>query len=170
MNLKSKKGMTLVETLVAISVLMVAVSGALTLANKSLQTGRITKDRMVATYLAEEGVELVRNIRDENFLAGTNWINGLNGVCTNTNGCRIDATNMVVSSCSATCPPLNYDDATGIYAYNGAWPDSPFVRIIKVDTIPSAPDEILVTVTVSWTHGLITNNFVLKDILFNWYQ
>jgi Tfp pilus assembly protein PilV len=42
---KNSKGLTLIETLVAISVLMVAVSGALSLSNKSLQSTAFAKDQ-----------------------------------------------------------------------------------------------------------------------------
>ena len=58
------RGFTLVETLVAIAILMIAVSGPLVVANKGLISALYSKDQAMATFLAQEGMELVRNEKD----------------------------------------------------------------------------------------------------------
>lgn len=180
MNLKktnkvsAKLGLTLIETLVAISVLMVAVSGAITLANQSLRSSSVSKDQITASYLAEEGMESVKNIRDSNFLRGASalWLDGL-GPCNSGNGCKIDSNdvNPTASACGGGCVQMTYDPATGRYGHNTSWQNSAFIR--KIEVKPAAggnSQEMLVTVTVSWTHALITHSFSLKETIYEWYQ
>jgi hypothetical protein len=60
----NKIGLTLVETLVAISILTIAVIGPLGIIAQALHTSYYTRDQMTAHYLAQEAVEYVRNLRD----------------------------------------------------------------------------------------------------------
>lgn len=62
--LSQKKGLTLVETLVAISILTIGVVGPLGVIAQALHTSYYTRDQMTAYYLAQEAVEYVRNLRD----------------------------------------------------------------------------------------------------------
>ncbi|OJI09557.1 MAG: hypothetical protein COV08_00210 [Candidatus Vogelbacteria bacterium CG10_big_fil_rev_8_21_14_0_10_49_38] len=56
---KSQSGFTLIEAFVAIVVLMIVVLGPMTLLSRSLFDARYIKDEIIATYLAQEGVELM---------------------------------------------------------------------------------------------------------------
>jgi len=70
---KSKKsrnsGQSLVEMLVAISVIVIALLGILVLVNRSLGINRVASEHYTATYLAAEGIELVKNLIDQKFKA-----------------------------------------------------------------------------------------------------
>ncbi len=66
--LKSRKGETLVELLVAITFLTVGALSAVRLMGLANINNQITKERVVATNLAREGLETVRSIRDTNWL------------------------------------------------------------------------------------------------------
>ena len=45
----SQKGFTIIETLIAITVLMIAVAGPLSVASKGLLSAQISKDQMIAS-------------------------------------------------------------------------------------------------------------------------
>jgi Tfp pilus assembly protein PilV len=60
-----KKGFTLLEALVAISILMVAVAAPITIAQKGISSAVYTKEQMIASYLAQDAIEYIKNIRDE---------------------------------------------------------------------------------------------------------
>ena len=66
-----KRGLTLVETLVAISILTIAVVGPLGIIAQALHTSYYIRDQMTAYYLAQEAIEYVRNIRDDQSIAIT---------------------------------------------------------------------------------------------------
>ena len=67
-KLKSQKGETLIEVLVALVLLVVGALSALRLFGLTGLNNQITKERVIATNLAREGLEAVRNIRDTNWL------------------------------------------------------------------------------------------------------
>lgn len=58
------KGLTLLETLVSITIISITIIGPLSFIATSSSYARQTKDALVATYLAEEMVELVQNQYD----------------------------------------------------------------------------------------------------------
>jgi hypothetical protein len=68
MDIKYKLGQSLVESLVALAVSIVIVSGMLVAVNLSLKTMRINKTRSYATKLARDGMEAIRQLRDS-----TSW-------------------------------------------------------------------------------------------------
>jgi prepilin-type N-terminal cleavage/methylation domain-containing protein len=57
-------GFTLIETLVSVAIITLAILGPLTVAITSASYAKNSKDVIVATYLAHEGIELVRYERD----------------------------------------------------------------------------------------------------------
>lgn len=58
-------GFTLVETLVAISILLLAIIGPMTIAQKGIQNSLYASDQTTAVFLAQEAIEAVRQLRDE---------------------------------------------------------------------------------------------------------
>lgn len=64
----SASGFTLVETLVAISLLLIAVVGPMTFLTRSSQSTEIANQQIPAVFLAQEGLELVQRERDNEFL------------------------------------------------------------------------------------------------------
>ncbi len=61
-------GQTLIETLVACFVLVMGISAALGLANYSLGATNSIKQQLVGMGLAREGLEVIKNMRDTNWL------------------------------------------------------------------------------------------------------
>jgi len=54
--------------LVGISIIIVSLLGILVLVNRSLALNRVTAEHYVATYLAAEGIELMRNFFEKSYL------------------------------------------------------------------------------------------------------
>ncbi len=65
----SLTGFTLIELLIAISVFMLGIMGAFSLSLSNLNKSKENVNRVIAADLAREGIEIVRNIRDSNWLA-----------------------------------------------------------------------------------------------------
>lgn len=180
-KLRTDSGFTLVETMVAIFVLMIAVIAPMSIAAQALATARYAKDQVTAFYLAQEGIELVRNIRDNNALSGGVWNGGVLGnpdgstedakFCYSTKGCRINPIDLQVNICKndtdTVCSPL-YLNSNNIYNYDTTGSKTIFTRTINI--IKTSTDEIKVSSTISWKSNSILepNTFTITDMLFNW--
>lgn len=174
-------GFTLIETLVAVSILLVAIVGPMEIASKGLFSAFYAQDEITAFYLAQEGVEYVRNARDTNYLIAIqedpqrNWLQDMEQ-CTDyyldsqsSPGCKLDATYIVggwlftdgATPCDGVCEPLRYDDETfgiftNIYFDSPTGEQTKFTRILKI--LVDGPDVIqadsaTIEVTVTWTTG-----------------
>ncbi|MBM3283921.1 prepilin-type N-terminal cleavage/methylation domain-containing protein [Candidatus Gottesmanbacteria bacterium] len=75
-----EKSFTLLEVMMAIFVLTIAVGASYILIQKTFIASSLTQSKLVAYYLAQEGVENVRNIRDTNWLNDVPWNEGIAGV------------------------------------------------------------------------------------------
>ncbi len=75
---KSLTGFTIIELMITIFVILTGVAGTLVVIQHSIRAVSVSSDRFTAAYLAKEGMEIVRNIRDNNFLREiTPWDTGL---------------------------------------------------------------------------------------------
>ena len=98
------RGFTLIETLVAIAVLSLAITGPMVIAQKGIGSAIYARDEVTAFYLAQEAIEYIRNVRDTNRIKDyeinppqnttVDWLwefdsNGAN--CMDPNTCQIDA-------------------------------------------------------------------------------
>src|SRR5437870_3817634 len=75
-----EKGFTMIEMIVAIAILVSALIVIYTAFAASYALAINASDRIVAAYLAQEGIEIVRNVRDNNWLSGNpNWNSSFTG-------------------------------------------------------------------------------------------
>src|SRR4051812_38691805 len=94
-NKNKNKGFTLVETLVAIFIFVLSTTALVAVTGNSVSDVSIAKNKLVARALSEEGIEMVRNIRDSSALSGTGssgWSDfaTLMDSCFLGPGCKID--------------------------------------------------------------------------------
>lgn len=72
-----KLGFTIIEVLIAVVVITVGILGVLAVIHQTISYMSLSSSKLIATYLTQEGMEIVRNIRDTNWLEGENWNSGL---------------------------------------------------------------------------------------------
>ncbi len=77
MTKKAPRGQSFIEAMVAITVLVTAVSSALALVQSSITATRVGGAQIVAANLAREGLEVVRSLRDTNWLQSRSFQVGL---------------------------------------------------------------------------------------------
>ncbi len=66
-NLKFKAGFSLMEILVVLFIVSTAMLGIVSLIIQNIQVQSINKNNLIASSLAQEGIELIRNVRDNNW-------------------------------------------------------------------------------------------------------
>jgi type II secretory pathway pseudopilin PulG len=170
---RQQSGFTIIETLVAITILMVAIAGPLTVAHKGLTAAIYARDQMIGSYLAQDAIEYVKNQRDSNKLAGRAWLYGFDGCGSISNGvsCTVDTIRDVVTPCLITesCSLLRIDDTAGGYVHSGGV-SSLFRRVIKINTNGDDPKAARVVAIVSWTTGTIANSITSESDLYDTFR
>ncbi len=165
--MKTLPAFTLLETLVAVSVLLMALLGPFSIAQQSLRSSYYARDQVTAFYLAQEGVEFVRAVRDENYLSGSDWLAGIGAACTGT-PCTVDYPNFTYAACpQGGCPVLKVSANGALYNHDSGT-DSPFTRHVLLTASPTNPDQIIVSVTISWKSAGVSRVFTIQERLFNW--
>ena len=174
-NIRFKSGFTLVEALVALSILIVGIISGFILVTKALYDVTIIQDRLTASFLAQEGVELVRQIRDSNYLkslggTSTDWDNNLK-----TDGDYLISANIDTGTVILPLPfwqdkSLYYHPSSGVYNYDnsGGAVSTVFKRKINIKHLST--DEIQVQAIMGWQSKGINFNLVVEDHLFNWLK
>lgn len=79
---KMKKGQILLELLIAIGIFIISVSSLIFFVLDGYISGRLAREMTIANFLAEEGIEAARSIRDNNWddlVAGNHGLAILNG-------------------------------------------------------------------------------------------
>ena len=151
-------GFTLLETIVAVGVIMVGLVAVLVLINSSLSYVSLIKDRLIAANLNSEGLEVARNIRDNNWLQNQAWNNGL------TDGDYQVAYNSL-SLNPYTDTELLIDASSGLYNYSNGSP-SGFKRKVSIANLSSY--ELRVISAVTWQRKGINYTNSAEEHLFNW--
>jgi prepilin-type N-terminal cleavage/methylation domain-containing protein len=189
----NRDGFTLVETLIAISIFSMSVVGLMTVLARGISDTNYAKHRITASYLAEEGIEYIKNMRDTYVLndptsASDGWDKFL--VKINNNNCRdidlgckfddnktldftsLEDPNFIFSSCGNTvdCSLYYYED-NGKYSYsqNGSGVNSGFTRVIYIPVLDLAK-EVVVYSTVSWSKGSTQYKITFSNNLLKWKE
>ena len=66
-----QSGQTIIETLTAVFIMAMGITAALGLANYALNNSTSIAKQIIGTGLAREGIEMVKNMRDDNWLNDT---------------------------------------------------------------------------------------------------
>lgn len=156
MKLVYKKGYVLVEVIIALSVLTVGFLSLIYLLNSAIGLNRVVAENYIATYLAAEGIEIVKNIIDTNVLnSGRTWNSGLG-----------DGEYEVNYNSTDLSPYrnrfLNLDN-NNRYTYSSGNP-TPFKRKI---IIQNSADAIKVISIVSWKSRAGDSQIQLEDVFYN---
>lgn len=154
------KGFTLLEMLVAIAIVVIGALGVFSAVAKYSTLTQNEKDSLTAAYLCQEGIEIVKNIRDTNWIAeASSWKDGL--PCSS--GCEADWSSSSLSAFSSE-DFLYVDSETGFYQYAHDSSDTEtfFTREITVSEV--GDDELDIQVDVVWPGHTMT----VKEDIYNW--
>lgn len=192
MNMKKTigTGFTLLETMIAVTILTLAVAGPLFTASRAIVATQLAQSQLTASYLAQEGIEYVRRMRDDEYLAtyktgGANissaaWTafvssgNSMSITQCRSSTCTLDPFRIMGTGGGFSLQPCSGAACTPLYLSNGTYTEqniggaqvTSYVRTIQaVDVSPT--DERIVS-KVSWNfHGTVYS-VTVTDHLTPW--
>lgn len=182
-------GFTLVEVMASVAILSIGLVGCLTAINYNLRNISSGEKKIAATSLAAEGIELARNVRDTNWLAGNNWDLNIEGAnpssetikffCGNAdNNQQVPSSPDTLAACGANCRVYVYTkDGSGERCYSDDFGNQPgynntspiatnFYRLITLNK--TSDHSVDVEASVKWTEGSQTKSLTVKESLYNW--
>ncbi len=169
----NQKGFTIAEIIIALSILsfgIVLVYGAFS--TIVVLTNNL-HSRFAAAYLAQEGLEIMRNIRDDNFIdisqgSLVSWAQGLVGSPCNL-GCMADYKTKNYAGLLAWDDSYLGLDEQGFYSYQQPNTPTIFKRKILVTPVLNEDEALNVSVTVYWDYNGTSYTFEANENLYNWY-
>lgn len=169
-----QRGFTIIELLIIITVLSFGILGVYNVFYPAVALTRDVSLRMTATHLAGEGMEIVRNIRDNNSLQRTVnrsvvWTLLLDQCRI---GCQMDYKTGTLAGGTrhqvAVFDPSAFLmlDSDGLYSY-GSGVETPFTRKITIDQ-EEGKDTLHVVVEVLWSDSGKSHSVSTEGYLYNW--
>lgn len=154
-------GFTLLEVIVAVGIISLVSVGVMFSISLNLSAAARIKNNLIAANLAQEGVEIVRNIRDRDWHLGNSFAASLpNGT-------------YVVDWNSQTLLPFSdaflKKDPDGFYSYSSGQ-DTIFKRKITIENSGQNPATVekAAKVEVSWQEKSGPKTIQAELRLFNW--
>lgn len=130
-----KKGFSLVEVLITMSILAIGLTAVMLLMANNLKYSITSKNQIVASMLAQEGAELVQNLVD----------NGKINSSTDDDDYKLDYDDIELDNVANF--KLYYKDS--FFAHDSSGTDTKFYRKINI-TNDSDEEKITATISVSW--------------------
>lgn len=173
------RGQMMVELIVGIAVITAATAGIFTLMLNSFRITNDIADEYVATYLAAEGLELMKSLSERDM---RDWNRGSFNYTlrqNNPNACRYeldyndwpaDARQLRDDHCTSVSGPrpLLFNEATSRYGYDAGAPTK-FVRMIDIEEMnaPGGAQYIVVRAEVFWPGRTTDQSIILEDVFYD---
>ncbi len=167
----SRSGQSIVEAMIAISLLLVGFLGTITLINRSVGLTRVVADTYVGTYLAAEGIEVTKSLIDANYIADRPFSDGFALCATKCDWeMQYDSTWEAGRPADYVGKTFWYDPTNGRYSYDPFGTETTFTRKVTVALGGPTGNQLTVTSRVEWkARGGGTSAVTLEDRFYDWY-
>jgi prepilin-type N-terminal cleavage/methylation domain-containing protein len=174
---QNQRGFTLVETLIAISIFTTSVLAMMVVLGGQIIDINYAKNKIKATFLAQEGIEYVRNLRDEKMFftvdsnnANKGWedfkisLGNISDLDNTNDGCYVETFNQnEKNGCQIENPSLSPSFSN--YSVDPELKN--FTRFIKV--VVKSDNELNIYSTIFWTQASGEKYVTFSETLLNWY-
>ena len=153
---KKSAGFSLIGVIASLFIISVGLTGVVSLAGMSLKSSTTSKMRLIASGLAQEGIETIRDLRRAN-VEWDNWYSSISN-----DDYRVQYN--IESLISFSDTPLKID-VQGYYQYDSG-DDSSFYRKVNFNKISA--NELELTVEIKWKIKDKWAYLTVEDHLWNW--
>jgi prepilin-type N-terminal cleavage/methylation domain-containing protein len=162
-----RKGFTLIEFSISLFIVLVGVFGTFTVIQRVSHYSSLNSSKIQAAYLAEEGIEIIRNIRDSNYVITSEWSNG---IANSPGSYQLDVSSRVFPD--PNCSGKDYlvlDSRNAPFYYTCTSSPGPekFQRSIFVE---SGIDLLIVVSKVTWKEKGVSQELFIQANFYDWYR
>lgn len=172
------KGFMLVEALVSISIVLMVVTVAMSTIVIYTNSARVNQDRTIATYLAIDAVEYIRQIKDSNAIRksrgqNADFLDRISDECIDhpSDPCFVDTSVVVTSGASSLVNVCDFPNCTlrfnlpRGYQYTSGQPTK-YTREIYITE--QSPNHVTVSVHVNWLDKGQPFSVKINGDLYDW--
>jgi hypothetical protein len=155
-------------------------------AQSGLRSAFLARDQITAFFLAQDAIETIKNIRDDNALNNRNWLENIY-VCSEgvSDDCLVSVEtiyypvpgqsqlgDVVVEACQSASCQIMKNDSLGRFGYTFTGDDvvnSRFTRNVYLKEIVQ-DNELQIVVEVTWTSNVRVgeSRIVVQENIYNW--
>jgi prepilin-type N-terminal cleavage/methylation domain-containing protein len=166
-NIKNKRAFTLMEIVVVMFILTVGMVAVLSLVRKSSEFQSVKKNLVTAAFLSQEGIDIMRNIRDTNVILGESYDawDGITGnlVQDNEYYYKVDYLSLLATSTTDIDSSFLREN-DGMFSHEASGEESIFKRMITV--VPKSGYSYVESL-VEWTEKGQTYDFKLGTNIYD---
>lgn len=152
---KTAAGFSTPEVLLSIFVVAIGMVTIMTVMSSALRYSYSNQDIIIGTDLAQEGIELVRNVRDNDFASGNTGFS----LFSNQRHCRIDwddaSTALDCQAAQGLVSRYNLNYTSGLYSHAAGSSAGRYSRYIFIDYSSGGGERALVRSFVFWGNGTL---------------
>ena len=166
-KLKGNGGFSFIELLAVMFIVNVALIALISMSMQAISTERFNRNVLIAAQLAQEGIELVRNIRDNDWQAGVSpgaFFNPANDGTYAIDYALGPATALVGGVADSNS--RLYLDSRGYYSHDNTGASTKFRRAITVATSVTA--STTVSSEVRFSDGVAEREYKVETVLYDW--
>jgi type II secretory pathway pseudopilin PulG len=164
-HLKTIKGFSILEVVVSLAIITVGMIAVLNLFTQTIRSGEVSINQEIAINLAQEGIEVIRNKRDSNWIKLKEWNNEINETGYYKVNFAEDNKWEISKIITVDFQKLYLRD-NKIYTHDNTKNSlTIFERLISIDAEKSI---LKITSIVQWTERGSSYKIILKDNLYNW--
>lgn len=152
-------GFTLVEALVSLLIFSVALTAIFSLLSNNLKNALLVEHNFIASGLVQEGMEVVRNIRDSEWHLSNSF-----GTTIPDGSYRVQWNSQALLALEAN-PFLKKDSGNGLVSYDTG-NNMIFKRTVTISAVSGVEKRIVVSVT--WDERGVPKSVSAEIHLFNW--
>jgi type II secretory pathway pseudopilin PulG len=166
-KINNKKAFTLVEIIIILFVVSIGIMASLSLIIRSSYFQNVRKELLTATFLANEGLDLMKNIRDTNIIMERDYDDwsGTGSVGVSQNFYIVDYTSLLATSVASIDDAVLQQTEGGFYLHDVLEEDSVYSRFITTTAETTASTSV--EVHVQWKNRGNTYDYKLETILYD---
>lgn len=157
--MEKQKSFSLIEILIGFFLIFIGMTVVFSLIIQLIASSTFYSHKLIASYLCQEGIEIIRNIRDTNLVKRTRWDEGLN-----IGNWEADYNDQSLSPYSGKF--LNIE-SSGFYGYGSG---SPTIFQRKISIEKSHSDILNVKVQVFWQEKGKIHKVEVAENFYNYFK
>lgn len=165
-----KAAFSIIEIIIVLFIISIGLIGILSLIVQNIQSQNYNQGNLVAYQLSQEGIEMIRRLRDSNWKNGQDFNADLAVAPGTVYQYYMDYNDALPTQVFDSLPRELKIDANGFYVHDALAPStagSGFSRLIKVELLDAS--RMRVESAVYWNNSGRAYSYIVEALLYDWY-